>query len=246
MNREEPSSASAAPEHSSRAVIAASIAPINRSRRRLVSGVAGGTGVLLASASKTALGTGTTTGTCKSPSAVMSGNMSPRPGGSGSCSGGRSPGFWKVPQKFNYWTGVSYPTFYKAVDVCSAGMQGLALTDIKTQGTLANAILPGAGYIGSTAYGVWAVLAFPTSFPGGQLQRHLLAAYLNASYWPSEYPITKAQILSMWNATKSGGTWCAAGVTCSKPWTATDVINYISGMYDINADVGADPDLCTK
>jgi len=243
MNREEHSSAPAAPEPSSGIAESPSIAPINRSRRRLVTGVTGGTGVLLAAASKTALGTGV----CKSPSAVMSGNMSPRPPGTGSCSGGRSPGFWKVPQKFNYWTGVTTPTFYKTVDVCSTGMQGLTLADIKTQGTLAKDILPGAGYISGTAYGVWAVLAFPTSFGStGQLARHLLAAWLNASYWPTEYPITKTQILAMWNATKSGGTWCATGVTCATPWNASDVISYISGMYDINADVGADPDLCTK
>jgi hypothetical protein len=243
MNREEQSRAPTAPEHSNVSIDSPIGAPINRSRRRLVTSVAGGTGIVLASASKTALGTGV----CKSPSATMSGNMSPRAPGSGSCSGGRSPGFWKVPQKFNYWTGVNYATFNKPVDVCTSGMQGLTLSNITGQGTLAKDILPGAGYISGTAYGVWAVLAFPTSFgPNGQLARHLLAAWLNASYWPTEYPITKAQILSMWNATQGGGTWCAAGVTCTKPWNAADVIAYISGMYDINADVGADPDLCTK
>ena len=63
-------------------------------RRRLFRGVPAGIGVLLAVQAKTALGAGV----CISPSAMMSGNASPRPGDGSVCSGGRSPGFWKVPQ----------------------------------------------------------------------------------------------------------------------------------------------------
>jgi hypothetical protein len=219
-------------------------APLQASRRRLFRGVAGGTGVLLAVHAKTALGTGVS-GVCQSPSATMSGNTSPRPGSGVTCSGGLSPGFWKVPQKFSYWsgTGATPATFSVAVAECGAGMQGLTLSNIATQGTLLTSIFPGA----PAGVGMWAVLAFPTSFTNGQLLRHLSAAWLNAGYFTgsgAKYPLTKAQIVEMWNETKSGGLYCPASmVTCgSNGWTAAQVISFIEGMYDINSNV--DPNLC--
>jgi hypothetical protein len=214
------------------------------SRRRLVRGVAGGAGVLLSVHAKTALGSGT----CKSPSAMMSGNTSPRPGNGTTCSGGRSPGFWKQPQKKNNWpsAGATFPTFNVTVNECAQGMGNLALANIATQGTL----LTSAGFAGApTGVGLWAVLAFPNSFTGGQLMRHLSAAWLNAGLFTSpteKYPLTKQQVIDMWNATKSGGTYCPTSIVggCgANGWSATQVINYISGMYDINAS-GIEPDLC--
>jgi hypothetical protein len=212
------------------------------SRRRLFKGVAGSTGVLLAVHAKTALGTGV----CKSPSAIMSGNTSPRPNSGITCSGGRSPGFWKVPQKFNYWptAGATPPTFNVTVNECSSGMQNLSLANIATQGTL----LTSAGFTGAPAnIGIWAVMAFPNSFTGGQLMRHLSAAWLNAGYFTgsaARYPVTRQQILDMWNATKSGGLYCPGtiGGCGTSGWTSAQVISYISGMYDINS--GVEPDLC--
>lgn len=212
------------------------------SRRRLFKGVAGSTGVLLAVHAKTALGTGV----CKSPSAIMSGNTSPRPNSGVTCSGGRSPGFWKVPQKFNYWAtaGATPPTFNVPVNECSTGMQNLSLANIATQGTLLTSI----GFAGAPAnIGIWAVMAFPNSFTGGQLMRHLSAAWLNAGYFTSnaaKYPITRQQVIDMWNATKSGGLYCPGtiGGCGTSGWTAAQVISYISGMYDINS--GVEPDLC--
>lgn len=213
------------------------------SRRRLVRGAAGGAGVLLSVHAKTALGTGT----CQSPSAIMSGNTSPRPGTGVTCSGGRSPGFWKVPQKFNYWPpGTSYPTFKKPVSVCSNGMQGLQLTDVLTQGTLLSSVFPGA----SPTYGLWAVLAFPNDC-GGQLLRHLSAAYLNAGAFntsAAQYPLTQDQVKNIWVQLNTNGVYCPSSMVggCgSLAWTQTQVINYISGMYDLNSDLPPDPDLCT-
>lgn len=213
----------------------------NGLRRKLFRGVPAGFGVLLAVQAKTALGTTI----CQSPSAMMSGNTSPRPGGGTTCSGGLSPGYWKVPQHFGSWApaGATYPTFKKIVVECATGMTGLTLDQIKTAGTLVTTPLPGASVPAGT--GIWAVLAFPGSFTGGQLMRHLSAAWLNAGYFGAAYPITRQQVLDMWNATKSGGTYCPTGITCTTPWTSTDVINYISGMYDINAS-GGDPSLCAK
>lgn len=218
---------------------------VSISRRRLFRGAAGGAGVLLTVHARTALGGGI----CQSPSAMMSGNTSPRPGTGITCSGGRSPGFWKVPQKFSNWgpAGATPPTFKVAVNACSSGMQNLSLADILTQGTTLDFI----GLTGNSAppgTGIWAVMAFPTSFQGGQLMRHLSAAWLNAGLFNSagaQYPITRQQIVEMWNATKGGGLYCPGSIVggCTTGWDATAVINYISGMYDINAS-GVEPDLC--
>ena len=213
---------------------------LNQFRRRLFRGVPAGIGVLMAVQAKTALGTAV----CQSPSKQMSGNTSPRPPGTTTCSGGLSPGFWKVPQHFSSWgpAGAIYPTFFNVVVECTTGLTGLTLSNIKTPGTLVSSVLPGASVPSTT--GIWAVLAFPGSFTGGQLMRHLIAAWLNAGYFPTQYPITRQQVVDMWNATKSGGTYCASA-GCQTPWSATDVINYISGMYDLNAS-GGDPSLCKQ
>ena len=177
---------------------------------------------------------------------MMSGNTSPRPNSGVTCSGGRSPGFWKVPQKFNYWAGAGAtpPTFNAPVNECASGMQNLTLSNLATQGTLLTSIFPGA----PASTGIWAVMAFPNSFTGGQLMRHLSAAWLNAGYFNSpaaQYPVTRQQIIDMWNATKSGGLYCPGtiGGCGTSGWTSTQVISYISGMYDINS--GVEPDLCT-
>ena len=217
-------------------------AGVSVARRRLFRGAAAGAGVLLTVHAKTALG-----GVCKSPSAMMSGNTSPRPGDGSVCSGGRSPGFWKVPQKFGYWpvAGAAAPTFNVPVNVCATGMQNLTVANIATPGTL----LTAAGFMGAPAgVGIWAVLAFPNNFAGGQLLRHLSAAWLNAGHFTSSaqrYPLSRAQIIDMWNATKSGGLYCPASLSggCgTSGWTGAQVIAYIDGMYDINDGVG--PDLC--
>lgn len=214
-------------------------------RRRLFQGVAGSAGVLLSVHAKTALGAGV----CRSPSAIMSGNTSPRPNSGITCSGGRSPGFWKVPQKFNFWgpAGAMPPTFKPGIVIneCATGMQNLTLDSVAGQGTLLTSI----GFVGAPAdVGIWAVMAFPGSFSGGQLMRHLSAAWLNAGYFKSNaamYPVSRQQVIDMWNATKSGGLYCPGTIgNCgTSGWSSTQVISYISGMYDINS--GTEPDLCT-
>jgi len=220
------------------------LASPNQLRRKLFRGASGGVGVLLAVQAKTALGAGL----CQSPSAMMSGNASPRPDGPPPCSGGRSPGFWKVPQKFNYWTSpATHATFSQPISICSSGMQGLSMTDILTEGTLLSSIFPGS----LSSHGLWAVLAFPThaDFGGqGQLLRHLTAAYLNSLYpsWSSPYPISTAQVQDMWtqlNACSLYNPTVTSGCAVTG-MTASEVIAYISGMYDIAADLPPDADLC--
>lgn len=228
-------------------------------RRRLLTGGAAGAGVLLAMQAKTALG-GTVAGTvrCQSPSAMLSGNLSHHPHDETTCSGGRSPGFWKQPGNFNLWVGMTAPTFKPGVRIsdCTNGMSGVSPCDIAIRGTLLNAIFSGA-----PAFGVWEALIWPTNYPTatdvgtsscaltggqsdvfggkGQLLRHLSCAYLNAGAIPSMYPITQAQVIAMWNAVKNGGTYCPTGPSgpgCAM--TADDIIAYISGMYDVGVDDG--------
>lgn len=229
-------------------------------RRKLLTGTAAAGGVFLAMQAKTALGTTT----CQSPSAMMSGNQSVRPGGGSPCSGGRSPGFWKQPQHFIYWaaSGLVPPTFSVPVKPCLTGLSKISPCNISNQGTLLNSLFPGAP---GGSKGVWEVLAWPTNYPTttgsgtectvtgssdvfggkGQLLRALACAYLNAGQFGSSgYPITMAQVIDMWNAVKSGGLYCPSSITCAPGvgMSGTDIINYIQGMYDINADV--DGDIC--
>lgn len=205
-------------------------------RRRLISGVLGGGGVLLAVQAKTALGATI----CRSPSAMISGNTSPRPSDDLPCSGGRSPGFWVQPQKFQYWgtAGATPPTFNVQVVECMKGLGDLSLANIATPGTLVTFVLPGANVPANTS--IWAVLYSPNTFgqgTAGQLMRHLIAAWLNAGLFP-DYPITRPQIQQMWTATANGGTYCPSGMTCNgNAMDAQDVIDYIAGMFDFNAEL---------
>lgn len=227
-------------------------------RRRLLTGTTAGAGVLLAMQAKTALGTGVT---CQSPSAMISGNHSPRTGNGHQCSGGRSPGFWVNPQHFPYWMGISYPTFNNGIVVCSSGTGNVSPCDISAPGTTIGSIFTGAP---NGQLSVWEVLQWPTNYPTysganctgtktmtdkfngkGQLLRHLSSAYLNAMYFSStsqDYPLSTLQIVAMWDAVKDGGTYCPAGMVCNgNAMSAAQIIAYIEGMYDINSAV---PNLC--
>lgn len=204
-------------------------------RRRLITAASGG--VLLSVTSTTALGNTL----CQSPSAMMSGNASPRPN-DGNCTGGLSPGFWAQPQKFPHWrtAGATPPMFNGVVVDCTSGKGKLKLADITAPGTLINDVFPGAVAID---YGMWAVIAFPNEELFGdkrQLLRHLSAAWLNAGYFEF-YPLSRTQILNMWNDLRLGGTYCPTENCGSGGWTEQQVIAYIEGMYDFNADV---PNLC--
>lgn len=214
--------------------------PSSAGRRRLFRGVSGG--VLLAVQAKTALGTGSTGGggNCKSPSAMISGNTSPRPGSGSTCSGGRSPGFWIQPQKSPYWTvaGGKFPTFNIATTLCSTNLSTIQKTNITDAGTLLTTIFPGANVPAGTS--LWSALSPQAQF--GQLLRHLTAAWLNAGYFTStaqDYPLTQQQVIQMWEAVKNGGEYCPSSlISCgNKGMSATEVISYIEQMYDTNSDI---------
>lgn len=218
---------------------------VDITRRRIFRGAAGTAGVVLSVHAKTALGSVV----CQSPSATMSGNTSPRPGGGSTpCSGGRSPGFWKVPQHFGYWRVATPPGLTAGIAECSSGLGGLKFEDIDValQGTRLNAM----GFADAPDKATfWGVLAFPGEFTGGQLMRHLAAAWLNAGYFGSPtqaYPLTQVEVIKMWNDTKLGGLYCPTSLTtCGlNGWPASRVIEYIEDMYDFNSEV--EPNLCKK
>lgn len=219
---------------------------IDGSRRRLFRGLTGGAGVLLAVPAKTALGQVI----CQSPSAMVSGNLSRPAGSSGTCVGGRSPGYWKQPQFFTHWIsiGLTPPTFSVQVDTCTTGLAGLKYSDVATPGTMFATIFgsdAGNSPTSGKAPSLWGVLAFPTDWPSGQLMRHLTAAYMNSLAFP-DYPIRPAQVISMWNQLRSYGVYCPSGPgTCGagQALTAQGVIDYISGMYDSGL---TDPQMCKK
>jgi hypothetical protein len=227
-------------------------APVNAGRRRLFRGVGGGAGVLLTVSAKSALGGGI----CKSPSAMMSGNTSPRPGTGITCSGGRSPGYWVQPQHSPNWVvaGGVFPQFSGQVVACTSSLNKVAFTDISTQGTTIQSIFTGwsPAVVGVGNVSIWWAINDPNDAmfggPGGvgQLLRHLSCAWLNAGYFKSDsakYPLTQEQVVDMWLKLKSTGTYCPGSLSCTKPWTASEVITYISNMYDINSPVD---NLCKK
>lgn len=215
-------------------------------RRRLLTGTAAGAGVLLAMQAKTALGTSV----CQSPSVLVSGNQSNHPHDNTTCWGGRSPGFWKQPGNFQNWSGLEPPTFKPNVTIsdCSRGLTVASPCDLATRGTLLSSIFSGAPSVGA-----WEVLVWPTNYPtssnvgtsscqltgtsadvfggNGQLLRHLVSAYLNATSTAGQnYPITSAQIVDMWNGVSAGGVYYPSGNT-GAGLTADGIKSYIQGMY---------------
>ena len=169
---------------------------------------------------------------------MVSGNASPRPD-QAPCSGGRSPGFWKQPQHFNEWTDATYPSFTVELGDCPTGTSDLSpdVIDPNNPGTLVTTVLPNANVPPNT--GIWEVMAFPTNFgSAGQLMRHLICAWLNASRF-DDYPISRAQVQDMWIAVANGGLYCPSSIVCndSMGMDATEVKEYIESMYDYNAEI---------
>lgn len=215
---------------------------LDPNRRRALARAIGGSGVLLAVHSRSALGQAV----CLSPSATVSGNTSPQRGLPGPCtgSGGRSPGFWMQPQKFQYWAsaGATHPEFDVVVLECQKGLGDLGLDNITAPGTLVLDVLPGAPVDPDT--GIWAVLFDPVGFGSlGQLMRHLIAAWLNAGLFDG-YPMTQSQITTdIWPQLLGKGEYCPPGMTCGdNALDREEFIAYIAGMFDINADL--ENDLC--
>lgn len=204
-------------------------------RRRLFRGAAGGAGVLLSVHAKTALGTGT----CRSPSSVLSGNTSPRPRDGSTCSGGRHPGDWKLPASCSSWpsgctrpdfsgktlhTGTSCPNNYRDLRLSDidAGKRGISMSSLGLNGTSRSA---------------WEAMCFSDGTPGNELQKHICAALFNAKAFTSaaaRYPLSPAQVIAMWDAVKLGGSYCPGAIIggCgSLAWTQAQVITYLKSLH---------------
>lgn len=211
-----------------------------RHRRRLIGAAAGGAGILLAVQARSVLGASP----CLTTSALASGNQSAQPDAL-PCDGGASPTVWKEQLSLLSWSAAiaTAPELKPAPLVEDCAIQPakeLEVTPtsvIKKAGTLVSDVLPGAGLPRGT--GLWEFLAFPQSDSRTELMRHLIAAWLNAGFFPN-YPIKRTEVAAMWAALKSGsGRYCPASIVCtdSMGMTADDVIAYISSMYDKTSEL---------
>jgi hypothetical protein len=252
----------------------------SQTRRRFVSGSLSAAPVLLALQSSSALA-----GTCRTPSRMMSGNLSNH-GDKSTCMAGRSPGYWVQPQKFSEWR-VDKPTLqerklnpspsWRDINTGSPSLEKFAYTslppaagdcrvkptddanpvsidfgamfeDIFVHRRSMNNVLPSpvkASELGTKTpvadsfrkISFWEILAYPTQLGvdavTAQLARHCIAAYLNALMAEATgqfYPITSQQAIYMWQDGSVGG-YCAI-TTCSAPWSAAQIIDYIQSTFD--------------
>lgn len=98
---------------------------------------------------------------------------------------------------------------------------------------------------GSRAVCMWEILCYPSQVASEaglnvvtvQLARHLVAAYFN-TYVVADYPLTRAQIVAMWQNTGGLGTWCPIP-GCSTGWGPAEIICYLKRTFDF---IGFGPD----
>lgn len=205
-------------------------------RRSLLRAGAAAGPVLLALSGKSALANGSV---CRFPSTWASvdpaggGNaagLSHHPGGGDNCGMGRSPGFWKQAQKRCYWPGPR-PTKTSTCNnstipspdslPCSLGQSPTGAgpdtcSAYHGDGTKINLVLPGASATDQT---MQQLLCSNSGSPAW----HFAAALLNA-HTVLNYPLTPAQVISMWI-----GTFVVGGVT----WTRAQALVYVQTTYDM-------------
>lgn len=208
-------------------------------RRRLIRAGVSSAGILLAVKARTALGQ---TSTCLSPSAVLSGNMSVQPGLE-PCAGGASPTVWKLQASLVAWSAAlaqapelkTAPELEDTTLILQQDDQVNPKSVIKSAGTLVTDVLPGAT---RSNIGIWEFLAFPDNDTQTELKRHLIAAWLNAGFFPA-YPIKRWQVQEMWAAVRTGGNYCPSSLSCGDGMgmSADDIIAYISGMYEKDSEL---------
>lgn len=205
------------------------------SRRRLVKSAIATGSVILTLKGQSALAAG-----CASPSRLVSGAPSPGTGTPPPCVGGRSPGYWKTCQHLDEWPKPP-PTF---VNICTDGLPGKD-NELVTQGVLFGDIFTGGGTLGS--FGCWRILAYPSrvdkvleafNMEQIQLARHLIATYFNRTVYGSNFPLTFAQIQTMWTD-GSMGLYCPDGaVSCTLPWTTQELVCYLRNYtMDVSDDL---------
>lgn len=186
-----------------------------RRRRLLNAGAAAGT-IGLAVYGKSALATSTQV--CQFPSTWASikpgfggdiAGMSHHPGGDEGCGFGFSPGFWRQPQKRQFWPVEVDPDSV----LCSEMPFGLSVT-YQGNGTKVNDIFPGG-----TAPGVSFSQLLQTD--AGTDAWHYCAAYLNA-FKALGYPLKPFEVVNMWS-----GSYTVGGVTWTRAMGRTFIENSI-------------------
>jgi hypothetical protein len=215
--------------------------PVDASRRRFAKAGAATPVVLGSLLSKPALATQPYNCTI---SGQMSGNMSTRPGMVDCKTLGKSPGYWKNASTWPAGTlkGNS-PT-----DACSfGGSKGTVFGGFASGGqVLVDAFRYKAESSGCNCYGlrdsVFGSCANKASFlqvlntPGGlndtmiyALGRATVATILNALNVGTDYPVTVAQAIKMFNAVAPLGGKYQVNATVS--WDADQVMNYFKSLY---------------
>lgn len=218
-------------------------------RRRLLKGGAAAAPILMAFTSRAALGS---CGVCTSPSRHASLNQfnSAHPGEQQYSCTGRSPGYYKTMQNLDGWpSGVTIPVLKKKDHgnwvsdtngtppfsrFCAQERMespGASFISIFGNADTMGPVVPtgSACAVASRPVCLWEILAYPThlSTSYAQLARHLIAGYFNA-LTISNYPVTAAQIIDMWN-NRTG--YCPTS-GCTAPWSASDIIDYLVCTFD--------------
>lgn len=203
-------------------------------RRRLIRGGLSAGPVLLALSGKSAMAQATG-GVCRFPStwASIDPNFGGNPAGlshhnTGSdegCGFGRSPGFWKQPQKRCYWPFWSLGIGPRSDTLkCGSRTTGNAVcANYNGDGTLVNDVFAMAAGLKETFQ--QALCTRP-----GQDIWHFIAAYLN-SFTVDGYPLSPSDIVDMWH-----GNYQVPGT--GQFWSRAQARDFIESTYDTD---GIDP-----
>ena len=150
-------------------------------------------------------------------SGQMSGNVSPRPGADTNCASlGKSPAYWRDLAAFGT-TGVNKTALFTSL--------GFVDTYWKRNNNQ-RLVAPNAN--NSQVATLQQVLANliannnpPTNVPLG---RAAIASYLNAIEFAPNYPLSKEEVVAMFNATIGGGTYMNG-------WNSAQVLAYFESLY---------------
>ena len=194
----------------------------SESRRRLLRGGLGGAPLLMTLVSRPVLGGGSYGGgggggQCYTPSGFVSMPTS-QPGRPQFCSG-RTPGFWKQPQKFSEWPAPFYPTttqYHKATKF-NAYFSGIP-SPYPSTATFLDVLNTQDGFSG----------------PPHSVARHIVASVLNvAKGWVPV--LTQDVIKAIWGQymNTGGGTSGYYEPTAGVKWYHDDIVNYLTSTMTL-------------
>lgn len=181
---------------------------IDATRRRLTQAGLSAPVVLATLASKNALASVPYNCTI---SGKLSGNLSSH-GQPESCEIGKSHGFWKKTPQRTDW---AYASLNQGDPFTKPGFTNQ---------------YPKAGGVSKTLLEVLKLEGGAGSPPYEALGREAVCAYLNAFRFAPNFPLTGAQVVSIFNTTVANGQYIPTlGAT---PWTPEDVKDYFESLHD--------------